>query len=86
MEQLRSDVQKLRADIAHLAATLARMARAGVREVGENACGSAEGPCGEWLRAPRGVSNKIQEHPAMSSVAALGLGLLLGRLLSSRDT
>jgi ElaB/YqjD/DUF883 family membrane-anchored ribosome-binding protein len=82
IEQLRSDIQKLRGDIEQLGATLGRVARAGAREAGEGVCGATDGLRAEARQAAHRLTDKIEDNPVAASVAALGLGMLLGRLVA----
>jgi len=84
IDQLRSDIQKLRTDIEHLGTTLGRVARAGVREAGENVCDATEDLRADVNRTAKRVTDKIEENPVAAAVAALGIGMFLGRLCAGR--
>jgi len=83
LDKLRGDIQKLRADFEQIGATIGRVAKAGVREAGQNACDGTEDLRAEWQKAAGRVTDKIEDNPLGAALAALGIGLLLGRLLSS---
>jgi ElaB/YqjD/DUF883 family membrane-anchored ribosome-binding protein len=82
IDNLRGDIEKLRKDIEQLGTTIGRVARAGVREAGEDACDATKDLRAEWQKAAGSVADKIENNPIGASLAALGIGLLLGRLFS----
>lgn len=82
IDHLRSDIQKLRADIETLGATLARVARAGVREAGESACDATQDVRADLRQTAEQVTHTIKDNPVASALAAIGIGMLLGRLCS----
>jgi hypothetical protein len=84
IEHLRADIQKLRADIEHIGVTLGRVARAGVREAGESVSDATEDLRNEVGRRARHLTDTIEENPIAAAVAALGLGMLLGRICAGR--
>jgi hypothetical protein len=83
LDKLRGEIQKLRSDLEHLGTTIGRAAKVGVREAGESACDATENIRREWQKAAGRVTDKIEDNPVGASLAALGLGMLLGRLFSS---
>jgi hypothetical protein len=84
IEHLRSDIQKLRTDIEHLGTTLGRVVRAGTRDAGERVSDATEDFRADLHRTTERVTSKIEENPLVAAVAALGLGMLLGRLCTGR--
>lgn len=82
-DKLRSEIHKLRTELEQLGTTLGRAAKAGVCEAGENVCNATETLRGEWQKAAGRVTDKIEDNPVGATLAALGVGLLLGRLFSS---
>jgi ElaB/YqjD/DUF883 family membrane-anchored ribosome-binding protein len=84
IEHLRADIQRLRADIEQLGTTLGRVARAGAREAGESVCGATGGFRTDLRHTVDRVTSSIEENPIAAAVAALGVGMLLGRIFSCR--
>lgn len=83
IDQLRKDLQKLRTDFENLGATLGRTAYAGVRETGERICETAR-DLGGLRQTKDHLTRSIEENPVAAALAALGVGVLLGRLCSGR--
>jgi len=84
IDHLRSDIQKLRSDIEQLGTTLSRVARASMREAGESVSDATEDLRAEACQTAKRFTDKIEENPVAAAVAALGLGMLLGRICAGR--
>lgn len=82
IDHLRNDIQKLRADIENLGATMARVVRAGAREAGENAGDAMQDVRADLRQTAERVTYTIKDNPLASALAAIGIGMLLGRLCS----
>ncbi|MGE4063236.1 MAG: hypothetical protein AB7E79_07685 [Rhodospirillaceae bacterium] len=83
IDQLRSDIQRLREDIESLGATFKRVAKAGVRDAGDAVCGT-QGIGAEARETAQRLGRTIEENPIASALAALGIGMALGRICSGR--
>lgn len=81
---LQTDIQQLRADFAKLATTMRDVAGSSIAKAGEKAEASAEKVWIEAKRQAQQVSQKIDERPIASALAAFGTGLILGLLLNAR--
>jgi ElaB/YqjD/DUF883 family membrane-anchored ribosome-binding protein len=92
---LREELAQLRADIDGLIATVGRLADGAAKsfshearrfmdDAGDRAGGYYEAAVAEGRRTLRSTEETIRAHPFLSLALAAGLGLLLGRLLSSR--
>lgn len=84
IEHLRADIQKLRSDIENLGTTLGRMAHAKTRDATEIFRDATADLREEVQHAAGHVTGKIEENPVAAALAALGIGMLLGRLCSGR--
>lgn len=84
IEHLRGDIKKLRTDIEHLGATLGRVARAGACEVGEAVCDATQDFRATFRQTADGATSTVEDNPFPAALAALGIGILLGRLCSGR--
>ena len=81
VKKLTEDMTDLKADFARIGETLAEL----VRQRGQDAAAKFQGTAEEtWAEAKQhfdGVKKKIHDEPVTATVAAFGIGLLLGILL-----
>lgn len=81
VKKLSEDVSDLKTDFAKIAEFLAEL----VRQRGQDAAAKFQGTAEEtWAEAKQhfdGVKKKIHDEPVTATVAAFGIGLLLGILL-----
>ncbi|MGA7714044.1 MAG: hypothetical protein WCA81_19275 [Rhizomicrobium sp.] len=81
VKKLSEDVSDLKTDFAKIAESLAEL----VRQRGQDAAAKFQGTAEEtWAEAKQhfdGVKKKIHDEPVTATVAAFGIGLLLGILL-----
>ncbi len=81
VKKLSEDVSDLKSDFAKIAEFLAEL----VRQRGQDAAAKFQGTAEEtWAEAKQhfdGVKKKIHDEPVTATVAAFGIGLLLGILL-----
>jgi ElaB/YqjD/DUF883 family membrane-anchored ribosome-binding protein len=81
VKKLSEDVSDLKSDFAKIAESLAEL----VRQRGQDAAAKFQGTAEEtWAEAKQhfdGVKKKIHDEPVTATVAAFGIGLLLGILL-----
>jgi ElaB/YqjD/DUF883 family membrane-anchored ribosome-binding protein len=81
VKKLSEDVSDLKTDFAKIAESLAEL----VRQRGQDAATKLQGTAEEtWAEAKQhldGVKKKIHDEPVTATVAAFGIGLLLGILL-----
>lgn len=81
VKKLSEDVSDLKSDFSKIAETLAEL----VRQRGQDAAAKFQGTAEEtWAEAKQhldGVKKKIHDEPVTATVAAFGIGLLLGILL-----
>jgi len=84
VKKLTEDVTDLKADFARIAESLADL----VRQRGQDAAAKFQGTAEEtWAEAKQhfdGVKKKIHDEPVTATVAAFGIGLLLGIILFGR--
>lgn len=82
--KLSEEVTGLRADFARIAETLTDF----VRQRGEEAAAKFQGSAEEtWSHAKQsfdGVKKKIHDEPVTATLAAFGVGLIIGLILSGR--
>lgn len=92
---LREELAQLRADIDSLVGTVGRLADGAAgsfaheakrawSDAGHHAGDVYDTALAEGKRTLRATEKTIQSHPFLSLAIAAGLGLLLGRLMSSR--
>ena len=81
VKKLSDDMTELRADFARIAETLADL----VRQRGQDAAARFQGTAEEtWADAKQhfeGVKKKIHDEPVTATLAAFGIGLVLGIIL-----
>ena len=81
VKKLTEDMTDLKADFARIGETLAEL----VRQRGQDAAAKFQGTAEEtWAEAKQhfdGVKKKIHDEPVTATVAAFGIGLLLGIVL-----
>ena len=84
VKKLSDDMTELKADFARIAETLADV----VRQRGQDAAAKFQGTAEEtWADAKQhfeGVKKKIHDEPVTATLAAFGIGLVLGILLFGR--
>ena len=84
VKKLSDDMTELKADFARIAETLADV----VRQRGQDAAAKFQGSAEEtWADAKQhfeGVKKKIHDEPVTATLAAFGIGLVLGILLFGR--
>ena len=84
VKKLSDDMTELKADFARIAETLADV----VRQRGQDAAAKFQGSAEEtWADAKQhfeGVKKKIHDEPVTATLAAFGIGLILGILLFGR--
>jgi len=92
---LREELARLRADIDSLVGTVGRLADGAASsltheakrawsDAGDRAGDVYDSALAEGRRTLRTTEKTIQSHPFLSLALAAGLGLLLGKLMSSR--
>jgi len=84
--RLREDIQKLRADIEQLGGALGRAARAGADAAAESVCDATKDIRKDFKRTVDRVTGQIEDNPVTAAAAAFGIGMLLGRLFSGRQS
>ena len=84
VKKLSDDMTELKADFARIAETLADV----VRQRGQDAAAKFQGSAEEtWADAKQhfeGVKKKIHDEPVTATLAAFGIGLVLGIVLFGR--
>jgi ElaB/YqjD/DUF883 family membrane-anchored ribosome-binding protein len=94
-EPLREELAQLRADIDSLVGTVGRLADTTGEQImsgAKSTWADAQSRAGDafetaWKEGRRGLKNAestIQAHPYVSIAIAAGIGLLIGKLISSR--
>jgi ElaB/YqjD/DUF883 family membrane-anchored ribosome-binding protein len=81
VSKLTEEMSGLRADFTRLAETLADLVRQRGQEAASKFQGSAQETWSEAKQTFDGVKQKIHDEPVTATVAAFGIGLLLGILL-----
>ena len=81
VKKLSDDVTELRADFTRIAETLADLVRLRGQEAAAKLQGTAEGTWADAKQHFEGVKKKIHDEPVTASLAAFGIGLILGILL-----
>lgn len=82
LKELRSEYASLKSDIAEMSKTISNLASDGMAE-GRKRVRSAAKQSREQARETWGaVEHEIEERPITSLAVALGLGFVLGKLLS----
>lgn len=84
LQALKAEIKQLRADFGNVAVLLKDTARHGSAEAGEKVRATAERAWHEVGNKAAGLTQKIEEQPVNSALAALGIGVLLGFLLTGR--
>jgi ElaB/YqjD/DUF883 family membrane-anchored ribosome-binding protein len=81
VKKLNDDVSELRADFTRIAETLADLVRLRGQEAAAKFQGTAEETWADAKQHFEGVKKKIHDEPVTASLAAFGIGLILGILL-----
>lgn len=92
VDALRNDLRQIKDDVATLAQDFVRAAKGGAGEARARMSDMAghqwshfrdyTGDATDWGRdALEAVKQKVEERPVIAAVAALGIGMLLGKLL-----
>ncbi|MDE1938949.1 MAG: hypothetical protein KGI68_08000 [Alphaproteobacteria bacterium] len=81
VSKLTEEMSGLRADFTRLAETLADLVRQRGQEAASKFQGSAQETWSDAKQTFDGVKQKIHDEPVTATVAAFGIGLLLGILL-----
>jgi ElaB/YqjD/DUF883 family membrane-anchored ribosome-binding protein len=81
VSKLTEEMSGLRADFTRLAETLADLVRQRGQEAAAKFQGSAQETWSDAKQTIDGVKKKIHDEPVTATVAAFGIGLLLGILL-----
>ncbi|MDE2133210.1 MAG: hypothetical protein KGJ49_01260 [Alphaproteobacteria bacterium] len=81
VKKLGDDMTELRADFARIAETLADLVRQRGQEAAAKFQGTAEDTWADAKQHFDGVKKKIHDEPVTATVAAFGIGLLIGILL-----
>ncbi|MEO5375304.1 MAG: hypothetical protein H7840_13685 [Alphaproteobacteria bacterium] len=81
IDTLRTDIGALRDDIGKLVGSASHLASAGLRDGAERARASAEGLLEKGRDGAELLGKQVEQHPIASLVAALGVGVVIGRML-----
>jgi ElaB/YqjD/DUF883 family membrane-anchored ribosome-binding protein len=81
VKKLNDDVSELRADFTRIAETLADLVRLRGQEAAAKFQGTAEETWADAKQHFEGVKKKIHDEPVTATLAAFGIGLILGILL-----
>jgi ElaB/YqjD/DUF883 family membrane-anchored ribosome-binding protein len=84
VKKLSDDMTELRADFTRIAETLADLVRLRGQEAAAKFQGSAEETWADAKQHFEGVKKKIHDEPVTATLAAFGIGLILGILLFGR--
>ena len=84
VKKLSDDMTELRADFTRIAETLADLVRLRGQEAAAKFQGSAEETWADAKQHFEGVKKKIHDEPVTATLAAFGIGLVLGILLFGR--
>jgi ElaB/YqjD/DUF883 family membrane-anchored ribosome-binding protein len=81
VKKLSDDMTELRADFTRIAETLADLVRLRGQEAAAKFQGSAEETWADAKQHFEGVKKKIHDEPVTATLAAFGIGLIIGILL-----
>jgi len=81
VKKLSDDMTELKADFARIAETLADLVRQRGQEAAAKFQGRAEDTWAEAKESFEGVKKKIHDEPVTATLAAFGIGLLIGTIL-----
>ena len=84
VKKLSDDMTELRADFTRIAETLADLVRLRGQEAAAKFQGSAEETWADAKQHFEGVKKKIHDEPVTATLAAFGIGLVLGIVLFGR--
>jgi len=81
VKKLSDDMSELKADFARIAETLADLVRVRGQEAASKFQGKAEDTWSDAKQSFNGVKQKIHDEPVTATLAAFGIGLVLGIVL-----
>lgn len=82
IKELKDEYASLKADLAEMSESLSSLARDGVAEGREKVRGAARQSRKQATEAWSAVENEVEERPLTSLAIALGIGFILGKVLS----
>lgn len=82
LKELKAEYASLKSDLADMSDTLSSLARDGVSEGREKVRGAARQSRKQAREAWSAVEDEFEDRPVTSLAVALGIGFILGKVLS----